>query len=165
MNQHPPINYRLLAEQLDILKQETMAKLGQDDARYIRRVIVYQRIFEWIGRGLLLLGFINPIFWVVGTLSLAVGKILDNMEIGHNVMHGQYDWMNDRNINSQSYEWDIACDGASWRRTHNHEHHTYTNIIGKDRDFGYGLLRLSDAFQWRLKNAFANGIRMFCVSI
>ena len=74
------------------------------------------------------------------------------MEIGHNVMHGQYDWMNDKHINSKSYEWDIACDGASWNRVHNYEHHTYTNIIGKDRDFGYGLLRLSNDFRWRVKN-------------
>ena len=64
----------------------------------------------------------------------------------------QYDWMNDKQLNSQHYEWDIACDGQSWHRVHNFEHHTYTNIIGKDRDFGYGLLRLSNDFKWRLKN-------------
>ena len=59
--------------------------------------------------------------------------------------------MNDKHINSKGYEWDIACDGASWNRVHNYEHHTYTNIIGKDRDFGYGLLRLSNDFRWRVK--------------
>ena len=60
-------------------------------------------------------------------------KILENMEVGHNVMHGQYDWMNDPKLQSQSYEWDTVCDGDSWRKTHNYEHHTYTNILGKDR--------------------------------
>jgi len=35
---------------------------------------------------------------------------------------------------------------------HNYEHHTYTNILGKDRDFGYGLLRLSDDLKWRVNN-------------
>ncbi|TMP38486.1 acyl-CoA desaturase, partial [Pseudoalteromonas sp. S1650] len=58
----------------------------------------------------------------------------------------------DKYINSRSYEWDRACDGASWNRVHNSEQHTYTNIIGKDRDFGYGLLRVSNDFRWRLKN-------------
>ncbi len=145
-------NYELLGEQLDALRAKTMAKVGQDDADYIRRIIVLQRVCEWSGRLLLLLGFITPVLWGVGVLALAVGKILDNMEIGHNVMHGQYDWMNDKHINSKSYEWDIACDGASWNRVHNYEHHTYTNIIGKDRDFGYGLLRLSNDFRWRVKN-------------
>ncbi|MCO7223258.1 acyl-CoA desaturase [Pleionea sp. CnH1-48] len=145
-------DFDLLAQQLDEIKQETLDKIGQSDADYIRKVIVAQRLCEWSGRILLVLGFINPILWLVGVLSLAVGKILENMEIGHNVMHGQYDWMNDQYINSKAYEWDIACDGASWHRTHNYEHHTFTNIIGKDRDFGYGLLRLSQDFKWRVKN-------------
>jgi len=146
------VNFEKLAAQLDSVKADVKSKLGEQDAKYIRRVIVCQRVFEWSGRILLMLGFIQPALWLVGVLSLATAKILDNMEIGHNVMHGQYDWMNDKYINSKSYEWDIACDGASWNRVHNYEHHTYTNIIGKDRDFGYGLLRLSNDFRWRVKN-------------
>jgi len=145
-------NYELLGQQLDDLRAKTMAKVGQEDANYIKKIILWHRLFEWSGRILLMLGFINPVLWVIGVLSLGLAKILDNMEIGHNVMHGQYDWMNDKHINSKSYEWDIACDGASWNRVHNFEHHTYTNIIGKDRDYGYGLLRLSNDFTWRIKN-------------
>ncbi len=145
-------NYEKLAEQLDGVKIEIKSKLGEEDAVYIRRVILAQRACEWTGRIFLFLGFLQPILWVLGVLSLATAKILDNMEIGHNVMHGQYDWMNDKHINSKAYEWDIACDGSSWNRVHNYEHHTYTNIIGKDRDFGYGLLRLSNDFRWRIKN-------------
>ncbi|ATC95239.1 fatty acid desaturase family protein [Pseudoalteromonas tunicata] len=145
-------DFKTLGEQLDALKQTTLAKVGTLDAMHIRKVIAYQRILEWTGRILLMLGFLQPIYWVIGVLSLAIAKILDNMEIGHNVMHGQYDWMNDPHINSRQFEWDIACDGKSWQRIHNYEHHTYTNIIGKDRDFGYGLLRLSNDFRWRLKN-------------
>ncbi len=152
MSKLTPSQFDSLAEQLNLVRETAMAKVGQKDASYIRRVITAQRIFEWSGRILLVLGFINPILWLVGVLSLAIGKILDNMEIGHNVMHGQYDWMNDKHINSKSYEWDIACDGDSWNRVHNYEHHTFTNIIGKDRDFGYGLLRLSNDFRWRVKN-------------
>ncbi|MDF1764470.1 MAG: acyl-CoA desaturase, partial [Oleibacter sp.] len=83
---------------------------------------------------------------------LGVAKILDNMEIGHNVMHGQYDFMNDPHLNSREFDWDNVCDGESWRRTHNFEHHTYTNIIGKDRDFGYETLRLSDDTPWKPNN-------------
>lgn len=145
-------NFDLLAVQLDELKADVKRKVGQEDANYIRRIIRIQRLCEWTGRILLMLGFLQPALWVIGVLSLAAAKILDNMEIGHNVMHGQYDWMNDKHINSKSYEWDIACDGSSWNRVHNYEHHTYTNIIGKDRDFGYGLLRLSNDFRWRVKN-------------
>lgn len=151
------VDYDKLAEQLDGVRERVNAKIGQEDARYIRKVIVMQRAFEWGGRVLLLLGVVTPILWAVGVLFLALGKIIDNMEIGHNVMHGQYDWMNDKFINSRSYEWDIACDGKSWNRVHNYEHHTYTNIVGKDRDYGYGLLRLSRDFGWRIKNLWQFG--------
>jgi fatty acid desaturase len=140
------------AYDLDALRAETVAKIGDKDARYIRRLIAVQHSLEILSRILMVLGFISPALWVLAVLMLATAKILDNMEIGHNVMHGQYDWMNDPLINGRNYEWDIAGDADSWRRYHNHEHHTYTNVIGKDRDFGYGLLRLSDDIPWRTKN-------------
>jgi linoleoyl-CoA desaturase len=91
---------------------------------------------------------IGPISWIAGVIGLSLAKIMENMEIGHNVMHGQYDWMNDPALNSQSYEWDIVCDGDHWRHSHNVEHHDHTNILGKDHDFGYGMLRLSEQQKW-----------------
>lgn len=140
------------AHELNALRARTMAKVGRDDAKYIRNLIRIQRLSEMSGRVFIVLGFLHPAYWVLGVLALAGAKILDNMEIGHNIMHGQYDWMNDPNINSRNFEWDNAGDSASWKRYHNHEHHTYTNIIGKDRDFGYGLLRLSDDTRWKPRN-------------
>ena len=53
-----------------------------------------QRGLEVAGRGLMFAGFFPPA-WLAGVTALSLSKILDNMEIGHNVMHGQYDWMND----------------------------------------------------------------------
>ncbi|MGM0564888.1 MAG: fatty acid desaturase family protein, partial [Pseudomonadota bacterium] len=125
-----------------------MAQVGEYDARYIRKILRLQRLTEVGGRGLLFLGF-NPLAWVSGSFLLGISKILDNMEIGHNVMHGQYDWMNDPRLHSNTFEWDTACDSDSWRRTHNYEHHTYTNILGKDRDYGYGVLRLTHDEEFR----------------
>lgn len=144
--------FNALEQELNNVKQQVQCQLGIADARYIRRVLLWQRISALTGRVLLVLGFISPWLWLVGVLLLALAKIIDNMEIGHNVLHGQYDWMNDAVLHSRHYEWDIACDARSWQRTHNYEHHTYTNIIGKDRDFGYGLLRLSNDFRWRIRN-------------
>jgi len=94
-------DYAILEAQLDAIKSEVKGKIGAEDAAYIRRIILIQRICEWSGRILLMLGFLQPVLWVAGVLSLAAAKILDNMEIGHNVMHGQYDWMNDSYINSK----------------------------------------------------------------
>jgi NADPH-dependent stearoyl-CoA 9-desaturase len=133
--------------ELAALRTEVLARVGADDAAHIRRM---QRVAQGsaiAGRGLLMFGW-GPISWISGVISLALAKILENMEIGHNVMHGQYDWMNDPALNSQTYEWDIVCDGDHWRHSHNVEHHDHTNIIGKDHDYGYGMLRLSEQQRW-----------------
>lgn len=141
-----------LEQDFNAIRDEVRADLGERDARYIRRILRLHRSLEIGGRVMMPFGFIPPVF-IAATASLGLSKILENMEIGHNVMHGQYDWMNDPSLNSRTYEWDTACSSDSWRRTHNYEHHTYTNIIGKDRDYGYALLRLSDDEKWRPLNS------------
>jgi fatty acid desaturase len=141
-------DYEAFGKELDAIREEVLADIGQRDADYIRSIIRRQKYCEVGGRSLIHFS-LNPITWAVGVGMLSVSKILENMEIGHNVMHGQYDWMNDPKLNSQSYEWDTVCDADSWRRTHNYEHHTYTNILGKDRDYGYDVLRLTDDEPWR----------------
>src|SRR5574340_613444 len=78
--------------ELDAIRQRVIDDLGQRDADYIRRIIKAQRALEVGGRVLLFAGILPPA-WLAGTGMIALSKILDNMEIGHNVMHGQYDWM------------------------------------------------------------------------
>jgi fatty acid desaturase len=64
-------------------------------------------------------------------------------------MHGQYDWTGDKRLSGKEFEWDTACPADQWRHSHNYMHHTYTNIVGKDRDIGYGVLRMSEDEPWR----------------
>ena len=71
------------------------------------------------------------------------------MEIGHNVMHGQWDWMNDPEIHSSTWEWDMSGASKHWRFTHNFMHHKYTNILGMDDDVGYGVLRVTRDQKWK----------------
>jgi fatty acid desaturase len=132
---------------LDAIRDEARAKVGEEDARYIRRILRLVRGTEALGRALLVIGWFLPA-GILGALILGVSKILDNMELGHNVMHGQYSWMNDRRFHGDTFEWDNTCPREEWRHSHNYVHHTYTNVIGKDRDFGYGLLRLSKDLRW-----------------
>ncbi len=146
--------YNLTAERLDALgreidaiRQQVVDDLGQADVDYIRRAIRLQRGLEVGGRGLLFLGWLPPA-WLAGTAALGVSKILDNMEIGHNVMHGQYDWTRDPTLSAKGFEWDTACPGDQWRHSHNYLHHTFTNVHGKDRDIGYGVLRMSEDQPW-----------------
>jgi len=135
-------------QELDEIRARVVADLGQRDVDYINRLIRVQRALEVAGRGLLFAGFLPPA-WIGGTAALSLSKILDNMEIGHNVMHGQYDWTGDERLNGKSFEWDTACPADQWRHSHNYSHHTHTNIVGKDRDIGYGILRMSEDEPWR----------------
>ncbi|AEH09349.1 fatty acid desaturase [Candidatus Protofrankia datiscae] len=130
--------------ELDAIRQRIIDDLGEKDAAYIRRVVHAQRAFEAAGRAL----FYLPPAWPLAVASLSVSKILDNMEIGHNVLHGQYDWMGDPDLNSRGYEWDTVCPSGQWKYSHNYIHHTYTNIVGRDRDLGYGLLRMGEEQRW-----------------
>ena len=92
--------------------------------------------------------------WWAGTATLGVAKIVENMEIGHNVMHGQWDWMNDPEIHSTTWEWDMSGSSKHWRYTHNFVHHKYTNILGMDDDVGYGMLRVTRDQRWKRFNIF-----------
>ena len=143
-----PAELEAFGQELDALRRYTLADLGEADARYIRRVRGVVRLCCWSGRALLMLGWFPPT-WLLGTLLLGLGKILENMELGHNVMHGQYDWMNDPEFAGCQYEWDIVGPADFWRHTHNHMHHTYTNVLGMDDDVGYGVVRLFPEQRWK----------------
>jgi linoleoyl-CoA desaturase len=137
-----------LGREIDALHAEVFADLGEGDARYIRGVIRAHRQLALAGRILLLIGSRRRSTWILGTTALSLAKVLENMEIGHNVMHGQWDWMNDPYINSRSWDWDTASPAEAWRHSHNYEHHTYTNIRGKDRDLGYEIMRVDPHQRW-----------------
>ena len=136
-----------LGKELDAIHDEVFADLGDRDRAYIKKVISVQRQIVVAGR-VLLLGSRSKTAWVLGTACLGMAKILENMEIGHNVMHGQWDWMNDPDIHSSKWDWDTASTAESWRHSHNFIHHTYTNIRGKDKDLGYEIMRIDPNQKW-----------------
>jgi NADPH-dependent stearoyl-CoA 9-desaturase len=133
--------------ELDVIRAEVIANRGESDAAYIRKVIDGQRRLELGSRALLLFSLFPPA-WVLGTAGLSVSKIIENMEIGHNVMHGQWDWMRDPRIHSATWEWDNACPSAMWKHTHNELHHNYTNVLGMDQDLGYRIMRVDEDQPW-----------------
>jgi len=137
-----------LAKELDAIHDEVFADLGERDRRYIKAVISVQRQIVVAGR-VLLLGSRSRTAWVLGTACLGMAKILENMEIGHNVMHGQWDWMNDPDIHSSVWDWDTASTKEAWKHSHNYVHHTFTNILGKDKDLGYEIMRIDPNQKWR----------------
>ncbi|MGW5153358.1 fatty acid desaturase family protein, partial [Rhodococcus koreensis] len=141
-----------LGRELDAIRREIEESRGEHDARYVRNTIRLQRSLEFGGRAILFASRKRPA-WLLGAGMLGVAKIIENMELGHNVMHGQWDWMNDPEIHSTSWEWDIHDPSAHWKQTHNYLHHKYTNVLGMDDDVGYGLLRVTRDQRWRPFNA------------
>ncbi len=136
-----------LGRELDAIRQQVFDSRDERDAAYIRTVIAWQRGLEMGSRAVLLFSLFPPA-WVLGTVGLSVAKILENMEIGHNVMHGQWDWMRDPKIHSQAWEWDNATPSDLWKHSHNELHHTFTNVLGRDNDLGYGIMRVDEDQRW-----------------
>ena len=133
---------------VDTIRRQVMDDLGEKDAEYIYKIRNFIRYSEITSRGMLMLAGWLPPVWLLGTGLLGISKIVENMELGHNVMHGQFDWMNDPSLNGANYDWDTIATGDDWKYTHNYMHHTYTNIVGMDHDVGYGLIRVSESQKW-----------------
>ena len=133
---------------VEAIRREVMESLNEKDAQYIYKIRNFVRYSEISARALLMFAGWLPPVWLLGTGLLGVSKIVENMELGHNVMHGQFDWLNDPSLNGTNYDWDTMATGPDWKHTHNYIHHTYTNIVGMDHDVGYGLVRVSDAQVW-----------------
>jgi linoleoyl-CoA desaturase len=136
-----------IGKELDELHEQVKCDLGERDAAYIHGVIALQRRLALLGRALLIGSRLRPL-WLAGTATLSLAKIIENMEIGHNVLHGQWDWMNHPVVNSTTWDWDTASTSRAWKHSHNYIHHTYTNILGKDRDLGYEIMRIDPNQPW-----------------
>src|SRR3712207_3303807 len=151
-----------LAKEFDAIHDEVFAALGDRDRRYTTSMIEMDRRLLVLSRVVLLAAPFKPA-WAAGTATLSLAKILENMEIGHNVMHGQWDWMNDPDIHSSSWDWDTASTAQAWKHSHNYVHHTFTNIRGKDKDLGYEIMRIDPHQKWHpvyLAQPFYNALLM-----
>ena len=136
-----------LARELDAIRTDIEESRGERDARYIRRSIQLQRALAAGGRAVLFASR-NKVAWFAGTAMLGLAKIIENMELGHNITHGQWDWMNDPEIHSTEWEWDTTSPSVHWKKSHNYIHHKYTNVVGLDDDIGYGIMRLTRDQRW-----------------
>jgi fatty acid desaturase len=141
------------AAQLDDIRRDVEESLGAKDAAYIRRAINFQRVLD-LGSRLLIAGSRSRAGWAVGTVSLAYAKSVENMELGHNISHGQWDWMNDPEIHSTTWDWDMVGPSSQWRYSHNYRHHVNSNVVGVDDDIGFGVMRLTRDQAWKPEHLF-----------
>jgi fatty acid desaturase len=137
-----------LARELDAIRRDVEDSRGASDAAYIKRTIRFQRTLDAAAR-LLIWGSRSRAGWAVGTAALAYAKSVENMELGHNVSHGQWDWMNDPEIHSTTWEWDMVALSSQWRHSHNYRHHVFSNVLGVDDDLGFGMMRVTRDQPWK----------------
>ncbi|HEY0228316.1 MAG TPA: acyl-CoA desaturase [Mycobacterium sp.] len=134
--------------ELDAIRCDIESSRGANDRAYIKRAIAFHRAFELVAR--LVIGCTKGRFgWAAGTAALAAAKCIENMELGHNISHGQWDWMNDPGIHSTTWEWDMAGLTSQWQNSHNYKHHVFSNVVGIDDDLGFGILRVTRDEEWK----------------
>jgi fatty acid desaturase len=140
-----------LAADLEGIRRDVEQSLGAKDRAYIHRAIAFQRGLEVASR--LVIGLSKgKVGWVLGATALAAAKSIENMELAHNIGHGQWDWMNDPEIHSVTWEWDMVGPSSQWRYSHNYRHHVFTNVVGMDEDLGYGVMRVTRDQTWKPSN-------------
>lgn len=136
-----------LAAELEAIRLDIEDSRDAKDRSYIVRAIAFQRYLEVAAR-FMIGGMRSRVTYALGTVALAAAKSIENMELGHNIAHGQWDWMNDPEIHSTTWEWDMVGLSAHWRYAHNYRHHVFTNVVGVDDDLGYGVLRVTRDQPW-----------------
>ncbi|MCH8542859.1 MAG: acyl-CoA desaturase [Alcanivorax sp.] len=141
-----PARLLSLEEGLQEIQSRISASVGDADLDYIYTVQRWVFILEVAGRLLIFMFFFPPAY-ILGVLFLSVSKIIENTELGHNLMHGQYDWADDPLLAGSSYEFDVVATSDNWRSGHNDHHHTNTGIEELDNDIG--VLRFSENQAWR----------------
>lgn len=148
----------VFGEEFDVICDCVIGSFGVFDICYICCVVVVVCWFGVGGCGLLFLVVFLLLFWmlllwlvvIIGMLLLVLLKILENMELGYNVMYGQFDWIGDFKFNGNIYEWDIVVIVDNWCKIYNFCYYIYINVCGMDDDIGYGLLCIFLEQCWKL---------------
>lgn len=151
------------AAELDAIRRAVEGSRGAKDRAYILRAIAFQRGLEIAARLTIAMSKGKP-GWVAGTAALAAAKCIENMELGHNISHGQWDWMNDPEIHSTTWEWDMAGLMSQWRNSHNYRHHVFANVVGVDDDLGFGVMRVTRDEEWKPR-ALAQPLRALLLAL
>jgi linoleoyl-CoA desaturase len=126
--------------------------VGAEDVRYVKRMNVFSRSMEVLGRGLIFFSP-EPVSFLLGVGALWIHKQLQATEIGHTALHGAYDRLpGAEKFASKTFRWDTPIDEESWRYGHNVRHHGNTNVAGRDPDIHFGTVRLTERTPWNRRH-------------
>lgn len=149
-----PQQKKAFAAEISALYRETKAKVGQQDLDHIEKVDRFSKALEKKGRELINQGkgFSS---WKSGIVMLVSHYTIEFSELGHNILHGQYDHLeNAGRFHSSKWTWNNTMDEKDWALMHNTVHHPFTNIKEKDHDLGYFAFRVNGAQKWRWYSIF-----------
>jgi len=152
-----------IEQEFEAIRARARTQLGAEDVAYIRRVRRNSRLAEFAGRGLLWFGR-GPLSFIAGTGLVWLHRNLEAIEIGHNVLHGQYDYFPEiPEFHAHNFKWKAPIDEEGWRREHNAMHHVHTNVYEKDPDLNHGLLRTNAQTPWNPSHRWQVPLYMFGV--
>lgn len=163
--QTPTADARLdqIEAEFEAIRARAREQLGAEDVANIRRLRRNSRLAEFAGRGLLWFGR-GPLSFVAGTGLVWLHRNLEAIEIGHNVLHGQYDYFPEiPEFHAHNFKWKAPIDEEGWRREHNAQHHVHTNVYEKDPDLNHGLLRTNAQTPWHPSHRWQVPLYMFGV--
>ena len=116
INSSDLVRYDEIAKAFDEIKERYRAKLGPKDISYIKGIRNKSRIFEFIGRSFIWFGF-DIFSFIIGSLFLFLHRNLEAVELGHNILHGQYDCFPEiPEFHSRNFKWKAPIDEEGWRR-------------------------------------------------
>ena len=138
---------RAFGEELDALGRRTREQVGAADLAYLVAIDRKARWLTRIGRVLIHVGF-DPITLGAGVVAVAAGKQLNMIEVCHAVLHGTYDTFKHPSLHSSRVRLDAPLTERGWRETHG-KHHPNVNIVGRDPDARFGVLRQNELVPYR----------------
>ncbi|MBN8220161.1 MAG: fatty acid desaturase [Spirochaetes bacterium] len=134
--------------EIEELYRRTKAKVGHEDLKIMADLDRYSQLFDRAGRALIHFSP-GPLSFTAGVGLLAAHFVMEFTN-GHNILHGHYDDIpGNGHINSRDFRWDNTMDETDWKFEHHVCHHPFTNIEGKDHDFGYLLFRMNPQQEWQ----------------
>lgn len=149
-----PQQKKSFAAEISALYRSAKAEVGQSDLDHIARVDRFSKALEREARELINhgKGFSS---WKSGIVMLISHYTIEFSELGHNILHGQYDHLeNAGKFHSGRWHWNNTMDEQDWALMHNTVHHPFTNIKEKDHDLGYFVFRVNPAQKWRWYSPF-----------
>ena len=140
-----PEQLEAFGDELDAIRQRVIADLGEEDATYIRSVV--KAPAQLRGR--------RPRAVLPAAGLAARGRRAERLQDPR--QHGDRPQRHARPVRLDGRPGPELPDvrvghrlprASSGSTRHNYIHHTYTNILGKDRDIGYGILRMDEDQPW-----------------